>query len=119
MHSRQKLVVHRGKNVIVHDYQGISDEDFPLTVRQLTKELMADTTGATLLLLDITGCTISKNVLFEFKTAAVEAKAKVTKTAVVGVEGIQLFFLNIVNIYSSIGAEPRATQQEALDYLVS
>lgn len=112
-------MVHRGKTVIVHDYQGISATDFTLAIRQLTKALMADKSGATLLLLDITGCTISKEVLLEFKTAAIEAKTKVTKTAVVGVTGIQLFFLNIVNTYSSIGAEPRATRQEALAYLVS
>lgn len=117
MHARQTLISHRGRSIVVHDYRGISDTEFPAAVRTLTAELMAEDSGSTLLLLDISGCTIFKEVLAEFKKSSTTVKTKLTRTAVVGVEGIQLFFLNVVNTYSSLGVKPFPSREAAVEYL--
>jgi hypothetical protein len=116
--TRSSSVVHKGRQVTIHDYSGIGEAEFVPTIARLTAEITGGAGRDVLLLLDITGCTISKEVLLAFKRSAAEVRPFVRDIAVVGVEGLQLFFLNVVNLYASLEVKPFATREEALDHLV-
>ena len=116
--ERKSVIFHKGKQVTIHDYAGIGEAEFVPEILRLTADITGGAARDVLLLLDITGCTISKEVLLAFKRSATEVKPFVSRIAVVGVEGLQMFFLNVVNLYASMAVEPLPTREAALDHLV-
>lgn len=115
--ERKSTVVHRGKAIAVHDYTGISQDEFVPTIRALTADVLKGSGSEPLLLLDITGCTVSRDVVFAFKQSAAQVRPVVRQIAIVGVEGVQMFLLQAVNRFASTNVEPFRTRSEALDFL--
>ena len=116
--DRARWIEHRGQRVLLHDYSELSGYDYV----QAIQERVASLTGSGLvdvpLLLDVTESFVNKEALAAFKQAGVDVRPHVRKIAVVGVSGLQKYFLHLVNQFSAVGAEPFDTRAQALDWLV-
>jgi hypothetical protein len=118
--ARSQLLEHKGKQILFHDYSGIDREEYVATINTLTEEVVQTaSSGGGLLLLDISGTYIDREVLEAFTRAGKRVRPHVDRTAVVGLEGVQRLFLNVVNKLSDVGAKPFDNLELAKDWLAS
>lgn len=115
--DRKKVVFHKGKQVIIHDYVGITEKDFVPAIKLLTADITIGKDHDILLLIDFTGCTASTDVVAEFKRSASEVKPFVRKIVAAGITGMQAFLLSTINRFASIKIDHYPTRKEALDHL--
>ena len=116
--KRKSTIFHSGKQVTIHNYVGIKDEELVPTIQLLTADITNGKDRNILLLIDFTGCTASTDVVKAFKQSATEVKPFVCKIVAVGVKGVQAFLLNTINRFAAIQVDPYPTRDEALEALV-
>jgi dihydroxyacetone kinase DhaKLM complex PTS-EIIA-like component DhaM len=90
--KRKRTVLHRGKEVTIHDYVGIKQEELVSTIKLLTEDITKGKERDILLLIDFTGCTATADVVMEFKKSAVAVKPFVHKIVAAGIRGVQAFY---------------------------
>jgi hypothetical protein len=115
--QRKIRVLHRGKEVTIHDYVGTKPEDFVATIKLLTKDITEGKERNILLLIDFTGCTATTDIVMEFKKSAVAVKPFVHKIVAAGIRGMQAFLLSTINRFAAIQVDHYPTRAEALDFL--
>ena len=116
--KRKSTVLHKGKQVTIHDYVGVKEEDLVPTIKLLTADITNGKDSDILLIIDFTGCTASTAVVTEFKKSAVEVKPFVRKIVAAGVTGMQAFLLSTLNRFANIQVDHYPTRKEALDHIV-
>lgn len=112
-------VTHRGKTIIVHDYTNLAGDIFLNAIESNTALSLKDPGAERLLLLDFTNAVIDKSAVKAFKKMAVNAPTRVSKGAIIGVSGIQHFFVSTVSKFAQIPIEVFDTRDAALKWLVS
>jgi hypothetical protein len=117
MSRSYRIVRHRDHDVLINDYEGLSGELFAELVRENTARIVASGRTDLRLVIHMPGAFVDRQTLTEFKNAAVAVRPMVHQTAVVGVDGVQRFLLEVVNRFSGIGGRPFDTLAEALDWL--
>ena len=118
MRERVRWIDHRGRRVLLHDYTKLNHHNYAETIKQRVQEIQAEGFKDLLLLLDVTDSYVDKDALAVFKQAGREVRPHVHKLAVVGVSGVQKFFLQLINQFSNVGARPFDTEGEALEWLI-
>ena len=119
MSDRRQLIHHNGKTVIIHNYKGLSGQAYINAVEFNGRAGGVVNLEERLILLDVTDSVVDKEVMKTFKRVSKEASAKVSKTAVVGVAGIQRMFLRTVANFSDLEIRTFDTQAEAIVWLTA
>jgi hypothetical protein len=117
MAESYRIVRHRGLDVLVNDYEGLTGDAFAALVKANTDRILASRQGDLRLIIHMPGAFVDRQTLAQFKEAAVAVRPQVQRTAVVGIEGVQRFLLDVVNRVSGIGGRPFDSMQDALDWL--
>lgn len=112
-----RFVRHRDHEVLINDYEGFAGDAFAALVRENTARIVASGRTDLRLVIHMPGAFVDRQTLAEFKAAAVAVRPMVSKTAVVGVDGVQRFLLDVVNRLSGVGGRPFESMQAALDWL--
>lgn len=115
--ERVRWITHRGQQVLVHNYADLANEEYTDSINRRVAEIRDAGTRDILLLLDVTDSYIDRDTLSTFRQAGKDVRPYVRKLAVIGVSGVQRYFLHLINQFSKIGAEPFETEQEAIDWL--
>ena len=119
--ERVRFITHKGKQVLLLDYHGLSDEAEMLAMVEERKRLVtSQPKGSVLTVADIAGAQISKEVLTRIKEANVYDLPYVRRAALVGLEQrAQKSQLHAVETFSHHHHELFSTLEAALDWLVS
>ena len=117
MHERERWIEHAGQRILVHDYSHLSGHEYMHAIHDRVESLRRSGLSDVPLLLDVTDSFVNKETLAEFKRAGVDVKPYVRKIAVIGITGLQKYFLHLVNQFSDVGAKPFDTRVEALNWL--
>lgn len=118
MHPRARWIEHNGKPILLHDYSALSGGKFVDTIKVLTESIVSSNQIDTLLLIDASDSFVDKDVIAEFKKAGTRVKPQVKKIAVVGVNQVQRFFINLINQVSEVDATPFKTIEQAKNWLI-
>jgi len=116
--ARERWIEHAGHRVLLHDYSHLSGPDYAHAIHDRVASLARSGVTGVPLLLDVTDSFVNKDALAAFKRAGVDVRPFVSKIAVIGVTGLQKYFLHLVNQFSGVGARPFDTRIEALEWLV-
>jgi len=113
-----KLVQHKGKDIVLNDYSGLRGEDLRNMIDKMVDFNMTIQNPNYLLLVDFTDCSANAAVVQRFKSAAVQMKPIIDKTAVVGIRGVQQVLVNAVLKFAKIQISQFDTREKAKDWLV-
>ena len=117
--THRKILQHNGKTVILHDYRGLEGEAYVQAVEYNGNQGKEINLGERLILIDVTDSVVDKQVMSAFKRVSKKASSTVSKTAVVGVSGIQKLFLTTVATFSNLEIRAFDTQENAKKWLTS
>lgn len=115
-----RWITYKGHQVLVGDFRGMGGPDFVKAIDEARSGTLAlhAAPGSLLSVNLVAGAVVDKQVLEAFKNHGRSSAPFVKKTAVVGVEGVQKFFLHIVCTFSSLDIKPFDALETALDWLV-
>lgn len=117
--SRRKMIQHKGKTIAIHDYSGLDNQDYVDAIMENAKLAEEENYPVSLILVDATNTVVSKDVMKVYKSATKKASANISKTAVIGVTGIQQLFIATVATFAKVDVRGFKSKEEALDWLVS
>lgn len=118
--ERVRFITHKGKQVLLLDYNGLTDEAEQLAMVEERKRIVtAQPKGSVLTVADVTGARFSKNAITRIKEANVYDTPFVRRAAMVGVDAAQKAQLEAVETFSHHQHARFATLAEALDWIVS
>ena len=117
--ERYQILKHKGKDIIFHDCSNLAGAEYIEVLERHFYLVNEVDLSEKLILVDVTNTVVDKNVLQTCKKIAVAASGRMSKTAVYGLSGIQLLFLNIVVSVSKIDVKTFDTRDKALDWLTS
>lgn len=117
MPESYRFIRHGDREILINDYTGMSGDAFTALVRENAARIVASGRSDLRLVIHMPGAFVDRQTVAEFKSAAVAVKPVVARTAVVGVEGVQRFLLDVVNRFSGIGGRPFGSLPEACDWL--
>ena len=119
MNNRRQLIQHNGKTLIIHNYNGLSGQEYVDAIEYNGREGKSLNAGERLILIDVTNSIVDKEVIKAFKRVSHNASTHLSKTAVVGVTGIQKMFIKTVSSFSNLNVQAFGTQEEAIQWLTS
>ncbi|WP_420583341.1 hypothetical protein [Reichenbachiella sp.] len=115
-----KLLVHKGKQVVLIDYTNCENTEEMLAVLKESEEVVGSIPGKSLHLIDVTNIPGSRKYMDAAKKSGEKLfNHKSVKAAIVGVVGIKKVLLMGYNKITPNKLIPFSTRDEALDYLVS
>ena len=117
--KRHVWIKYNEKEILYTDYKNLDGEEFVKIIKVLTEDLLGMGKKDLLLLLDLQGSYANKEIVNEFITAGKLSNPIVKKTAVLGITGVKKVFLNVVNKFTDVGANPFSTEEEAKEWLIS
>jgi hypothetical protein len=117
--SRRKTVEVNGKLLIFHDYKGLSGEEYVKAIEENARDADHSSDIERLVLLDVTDSVVDRTVLNAFKRISTKGAArKTSKTAIVGVTGIQYVFVQVIIAFSKLNLRVFDTVEEAQAWLI-
>jgi hypothetical protein len=118
MNDIRYWIKHKEKKILVNRYHDLNFDQLVAAVEDNKQAIIWDGQKDLRVLLVFEGSFGNREVVGAFKQASLSVKPYIAKAAVVGVKGVQKFFLNIVNNVSGIGAKAFDEKEEALDWLI-
>jgi hypothetical protein len=118
MQERERWIEHAGRRILLHDYSHLAGHEYSHAIRDRVESLTRSRMSDVPLLLDVTDSFVNKDALAAFKQAGVDVKPHVRKIAVIGITGLQKYFLHLINQFSAVDARPFDSRAEALDWLI-
>jgi len=113
------VLEHKGKKILYANHKNNNAEHTIDIIRQ-SEELIIKMSNPDLrLLVDITNCEITPEVVEQFKITAKKIKQYRKKTAVIGVSKVQKILLATVNRFSGIDAKAFDDEITAKEWLVT
>lgn len=113
-------VTHKGKRVLVQDYRGCVGQEVIIAIRANEAFSRSQKVKSGIrVMTDFTDVYADRESLKVLKESAKEFRDYFDKRAVVGVIGVQRFFLAVVNQFAEIKVMPFDTREQALEWLVS
>ena len=119
MNEQARWIEYQGHRVLLNDYRGLANQEYTEAIVRRVAEITESGNREILLLLDVTDSYVDKETLHAFKQAGKEVRPYVRKLAVIGVSGVQKFFLPIINQFSNVDARAFNTERAALDWLTT
>ena len=116
--DRVRFITHKGKQVLLVDYSNCTRQTLLDILKERERVTLAQPAGTVLLLVDLTGAQVSKDVVEEVKKVAVRERDRVKRTAVVGEETQPKVFADSVRTFSVRDYRPFPTREAALEWLV-
>ncbi|MDP9268413.1 MAG: hypothetical protein M3P27_08840 [Acidobacteriota bacterium] len=117
--ERVRFITHKGKQVLLLDYHGLTDEAEMLAmVEERMRLVTAQPKGSVLTVADVGGSQMNKDVLIKIKEANVYDLPFVRRAALVGLDAKQKQQLEAVETFSHHHHQLFATLAEALDWIV-
>ena len=117
--ERRKLIQHKGKTLIFHDYTNLYGDEYVAVIERNAKKADETELSERLVLLDVTDSLVNKRVIATFKRVSKGASTKVSKIAVVGVTTIQRAFVQAIAKFSGTNMKAFETHEQAKDWLTS
>jgi hypothetical protein len=99
--DRRRLLSHKGKTIILHDYTNLSGEEYVKVVENNAKISDRTLHGDRLILIDVTGSSINREVVASFKRVSKSVSSRISKVAVVGSTKIQKIVITTVAAFSN------------------
>ncbi len=118
--NRIKIITYKGKEIIHINYEGYSkltENDFLNMINTATKFISSRGPGQ-LVISDMRNTHASTVVVQRFKDASIITKQVRKKGAVIGLNSLQLIFLNAVNKFSGSNLKAFNTVDDACQWLV-
>ena len=112
-----KWLEHKGKRILLHSYVSMNQDDLSNSIVANCDAAIETETYDLRILIDAQGSFVDRTVLSTFKEQGKRLKPHIGKLAVVGIEGVQFYFLHLVNKASGTGGRPFADAEKALDWL--
>ena len=116
-HRHRQIIQHRGKTVIVQNYTGLAGQAYVDAVESNGKAGKTLDISEKRILVDVTDSVVDKDVMKAFKSVSKTASSKISKTAVVGVSGIQKILLRTVAAFAQLQINTFENRDEALEWL--
>lgn len=116
--ERVQFIEHKGKQVLVIDFQGCTAEEMYAVVDQVEEVVTAQPRGSVLLVADYTGTRVTKETAARIKEATARDVPYVKHAAWVGVEAIPAPLFRAIEAFSTRKFVPFKTRADALDWLV-
>ncbi len=116
---RERLIEHKGRKIFVRDFSHLSGDETADLNSHMTDEMLRRGSQDALLLINVTGCTFSKESIGRIKTDVTRSNECLKKVAVVGVKGILRVFFRTVSKFFMKDSKSFVTETEGLDWLVS
>ena len=111
-------ISHKGKNILLIDYNGLDLQQQLDQIRTATKILLDTGKKDNLTISDVRNITISNEFTELAKTMGKQSGQVTKKAAALGVSGIRKVILQAVNAFSGNPRRPFDTLEEAKDWLV-
>jgi hypothetical protein len=117
--ERRSIVMHNNKTVIFLDHSNLSGAEYLSAVEESRQ--MAENSGITnrLIMVDVTGSVVDKDVLRALKALTTGSSARISKIALLGTSGIQSFFTRTISMVSNTNIRPFRNREDALEWLTS
>ena len=113
----RKILYYNGRTIILHDYRNLQGKAYIEAVEYNGKMGQESALQERLILMDVSDSIVDKEVMKAFKRVSQKASSTVSKTAVVGVKGIQKIFISTVAAISGIDIQTFNNQEEAKEWL--
>jgi hypothetical protein len=117
-----RWITHKGQRIVFSNYRNLEGDAFINQIKQNQMDTKAawyrEGSEKLLILMDITDCTISKEVLQEFKERAREGQSYTKAMAVLGITGVRKFLFGVMQSLTSAKLQAFSTLEEAKDWLV-
>lgn len=110
-------IEHDGVKVLYRDYRNLQGEALIAKVREYNQHTQSLKQTDLLMVIDVTDAYVDREGLAAFKQVAAANREKVRKTAVVGLEGVKKFFLDVVVRFSSATIRSFDSVDESLVWL--
>ena len=117
--ERRRFITHNSKKIIFLDHSNLKGEAYLKAVNDSIQMASQSSLKNRLILVDLTGSIISNEVLQVLKTLSSASSPSIMKTAVIGAQGMQLFFLKAIATSSNMNIGTFQTQDEALEWLTA
>ncbi len=118
MSDIRQWIDYKGEKILVNRYADLDFEQLIAAVEDNRQAILLDGEKGLRVLLEIEDSFGNREVVTAFKQAGVSLRPYIDKAAVVGVKGVQKFFLNLVNNVSGLGAMAFDEREEALQWLI-
>jgi hypothetical protein len=120
--NKGSWLTHNGKKIWFADYSGLRREEFIQvaydTHLQFIKDMQDEPPKSGLILTDVSGSVIDSLVYTTLRDTGLAVAPFVKRTAVLGVTGIKLSFLNMAIYFTGITMRAFDTRKDALDWLI-
>jgi hypothetical protein len=109
---------HRGAQILYIDVSNCGIDEIFETMRDAEQKIRSQPEGSVLTLTNVAGARYSKDLIKSVKDFVLANKPYVTKSAVVGVEGLQRIVLDGIRVSTGREFESSDNLEEAKAYLV-
>jgi hypothetical protein len=111
-----KWIDYKGKRILYVDFRKLYEEQV-LANDELFVKFIKESPTKVLILANVEGAAISSLEKIK-EVSKKEVSPKVAKSAIVGITGLKDILLRAYNSFTGSSAQPFATEQEAMDWLV-
>jgi hypothetical protein len=121
INDRMALIEHKGLEVVFSDYTNLKGAEFVNQIQENDSHVIRmgmDQKEKYLILTDISGAGVTKDVLAKFRSTVEEIKPYVKASAIVGVDGFKKHFLNFINVSAPFKTKAFSNHEEAKEWLV-
>jgi tRNA uridine 5-carbamoylmethylation protein Kti12 len=121
--ERRQILLHNSKKIFYLNYSNLEGAEY-IKVIEESIELAKDTNvGNRLVLVNVTGSVVDKEVLKTLKKLSVQASGNISKTAIYGdsgeVSAIQRLFTLAISAFSKLEIKHFTNREKALAWLTS
>jgi hypothetical protein len=118
---RLQRIQHKGKEIVLADYDGLNPDEFLQEVlmnHEEWKNMVQRGEKDILVLSDVTGAIANDKVVRAFQEMSKTMESNTKASAVVGITGLRRFLLRAINKVSPFETEPFETRTEAMEWLI-
>ena len=108
-----------GKTIVVHNYRGLSCEDYSNAIIQNMQLAVENPDDERLVLIDARDTVVDKSVMKAYKAMASRTSPHISRTAVFGATGIQKLFVETIANLFRLNVRLFSSKDQALDWLTS
>jgi hypothetical protein len=120
MHSRESWITHKGKQILVRDYSGLSGQEAIDTITAFveTTHKLADRGQTRLKILSVMNNSFGdKKTLAVLKELGSVNHKYNNYAAIIGLEGVQQFLFNIIQTKTGFNSKGFTKREDALNWL--
>lgn len=112
------FLAHRGKQVLIIDFQGCSAQEIVDRIPEVRKVVDTQALGSLLVLTDVRGARFNSNTNDEMKRYSKANSPYIKRSAVVGATGLRRIILQGVRLFTGRDIRSFDDRETALDWLV-